>query len=546
MTQPPSASPVGAPMLRPNDARPRPVAPEPYSPKLSQTARANLSVLRDALQPGPRAREQARRLGRLLAPFRRSDSRDRWRGTSMPLSRLPSQQELLPTALASLALRDLTLVETLLQLVEELEENEEDPDQLEVLFRIDHLATRMRRNGENLLVLAGQDTRRDRHESVPLLDVARAAISEITDYSRTDITSIPDVRVSGIAADDVSHLLAELLDNATSRSPKHTQVVVSARAIADGTVVLSVEDSGIGIPVERLAELNTRLEGPPVLDVGVTRHMGLYVVGRLAHRHGVRVQLQTRPFGGTTAYVVLPAHLVQGESSSGPPAASDAARANVARADQAASHRGGSAPARSESGVSPPNGSARGATTRGQQRRPASDAPTTAAGLPRRTPGASVGYLVSTDLSESPTQPPQSDARDPVSDAAHEPMRTGGTETPEADEVPTSGGEPADEDQHPNVTETRVTEPDQGERESWGVQGPSGVRAPEQHTDESSRLGLSAAERIRDDLGGFQAGQQEARREATSYHPAVPSSADDDSHEADDKSENGGTEPPTP
>jgi hypothetical protein len=211
--------------------------------------------------------------------------------------------------LDELALRDLTLVETLLQVVEKLESHEEDAEQLKLLFRIDHLATRMRRNSENLLVLAGHDGAGRDFEPVPLLDVVRAAISEITEYSRAKIASLPDVQVAGRPADDVSHILAELLDNATSKSPESAVVVVRAERTGDGTLVLTVEDSGIGIPTDQLADINTRLGRPPVLEAAATRHMGLYVVGRLAERHGLRVQLRERPYGGIAAHVILPRDL---------------------------------------------------------------------------------------------------------------------------------------------------------------------------------------------------------------------------------------------
>ena len=187
--------------------------------------------------------------------------------------------DLLYRVLGGLAMRDLTLVESLLQVVEKLEGNEEDEGQLELLFRIDHLATRMRRNSENLLVLAGHDLQGRDLEPVPLLDVARAAISEITDYSRAQISALPDVEVLGVAADDVSHILAELLENATSKSPESATVVIRAERTGDGTMVISVEDSGIGIPPDQLADINLRLGRPPVVDPAVTRHLGLYVVG---------------------------------------------------------------------------------------------------------------------------------------------------------------------------------------------------------------------------------------------------------------------------
>ncbi len=226
--------------------------------------------------------------------------------------------DLLYQVLGGLAMRDLTLVESLLQVVEKLESNEDDAGQLELLFRIDHLATRMRRNSENLLVLAGHDHQSRDLEPIPLLDVARAAISEITDYSRAEISSLPDVRIAGVAADDLSHILAELLENATSKSPESATVVIRAERTGDGTMVISVEDSGIGIPADQLAAINARLGRAPVVEPSVTRRMGLYVVGRLAQRHGIRVQLRERPYGGITAHVITPGRLIQAGAEAPP------------------------------------------------------------------------------------------------------------------------------------------------------------------------------------------------------------------------------------
>ncbi|MEY9210642.1 hypothetical protein NI17_014370 [Thermobifida halotolerans] len=219
------------------------------------------------------------------------------------------------TALASLAMRDLTLVESLLDIVEELEDTTEDSDLLGKLFKIDNLATRMRRNGENLLILAGQDTGDPHLEPVPLLDVCRAAISEIGDYERVRLGRMPTLFVAGRVSDDLSHLLAELLDNATAKSPDYAQVVISAQAMSGERLLITVEDEGIGIPDDQLAEINRRLEGPPVLEEDVIRHMGMFVVGRIAHRHGFEVQLQARAFRGISAHVVVPTELV---STTGP------------------------------------------------------------------------------------------------------------------------------------------------------------------------------------------------------------------------------------
>ncbi|RCV51964.1 sensor histidine kinase, partial [Marinitenerispora sediminis] len=234
---------------------------------------------------------------------------------------VPGDQQLVTATLASLAMRDLTLVDSLLAIVEELEDSTEDPELLDQLFKIDNLATRMRRNGENLLVLAGQDSSDSHMEPVPLLDVARAALSEISDYDRVRLGRLPEMFLSGQAADDISHLLAELLDNATAKSPDHAQVVISAQPMGEDKLLLTVEDEGIGIPESQLQALNERLSGAPVLDEQVIRHMGLYVVSRIAHRHGLQVQLQARAFRGLSAHVVVPNELL---SSTGPAAAPEA------------------------------------------------------------------------------------------------------------------------------------------------------------------------------------------------------------------------------
>ncbi|MGH3344670.1 MAG: sensor histidine kinase [Carbonactinosporaceae bacterium] len=313
MAEPPhSASQAGFPLLLPGEPA---VPPQGQGAGGTAPGRPGTDSRRhDARRPHRRRSRLRRLLG--VDPPRMERAPTRRGGPALTAD--PLSQELLPALLSSLALRDLTLVESLLRLIEEMEEHEEDPERLQSLFRIDHLATRMRRNGENLLVLAGQDTGQQRYEPVNLLDVVRAGISEITDYERAAVASLPGVRVAGLAADDVSHLLAELLENATSKSANQHQVTVSGRLNDDGSLILAVEDNGIGIPEERLADLNERLDSSPVLDMAAARHMGLYVVGRLSHRHGLRVQLRARPFGGTVAYVGLPSRLVHGLAESEP------------------------------------------------------------------------------------------------------------------------------------------------------------------------------------------------------------------------------------
>jgi len=206
----------------------------------------------------------------------------------------------------SLSRRSQSLNERLASIIDSLEQDEGDPDRLSNLFAMDHLVTRMRRNSENLLLLAGHEGARKRREQVSLVDVARAATSEIEQYSRVALSIQPGIAITGSAVADIVHLLAEITENATMFSARHTSVQVSARQLAAGGVLIEVSDSGVGIPEDRLAEINSRLESLPVIDVTVSRHMGLFAAGRLAERHGVRIRLQARSPHGLTAMIWLP------------------------------------------------------------------------------------------------------------------------------------------------------------------------------------------------------------------------------------------------
>ncbi|MER7052288.1 nitrate- and nitrite sensing domain-containing protein [Streptomyces sp. NPDC000351] len=223
----------------------------------------------------------------------------------------------------NLALRTLGLVERQLAVIESLEEREQDPDRLATLFKLDHFATVMRRHSENLLVLAGTEHVQHSAGPVPLVDVVRAAVSEIERYERVRIAALPPhAHVAGFAADDLSHLLAELLENATSFSPPDLPVEVSGWLLENGEVMLSVQDEGIGMATERLERLNARLtdfdpDAPYDQEGEDGLGLGLYVVARLAHRHGARVRLREQKQGGVAAVVVLPNPLL----AAAPPAA---------------------------------------------------------------------------------------------------------------------------------------------------------------------------------------------------------------------------------
>ncbi|MFF4431329.1 nitrate- and nitrite sensing domain-containing protein [Streptomyces sp. NPDC001513] len=238
--------------------------------------------------------------------------------------RLAAEQALLRgnvnAIFTNLSMRNQSLIEGQLTLITDLENNEADPDQLENLFRLDHLATRMRRNGENLLILAGEEPGRRWDQPVPLVDVLRAASSEVEQYERIELSGVSEAEIHGQAVTDLVHLLAELLENATTFSSPQTKVRVNATRLPDGRVMVEIHDKGIGLTAEDFADINHKLANPPTVDAAISQRMGLFVVGRLADRHSIRVQL--RPSGeaaGTTSLVMLPDAITHGGGGEGVP-----------------------------------------------------------------------------------------------------------------------------------------------------------------------------------------------------------------------------------
>ncbi|MFL6101784.1 MAG: nitrate- and nitrite sensing domain-containing protein, partial [Actinomycetes bacterium] len=205
----------------------------------------------------------------------------------------------------NLARRSQSLIDRQLELIDDLERTEADPDALDNLFKLDHLATRMRRNAEDLIVLSGSEPARRWSQPVPLVEVTRAALAEVEDYNRVELLPIDDIGVAGQAVSDVVHLLAELIENATSFSPPGTKVQVAGQQVSNG-YVLEIEDRGLGMTDEELVEANERLANPPMVDFALSRMLGLYVVARLAQRYNVKVQLRHSWYGGITALVLLP------------------------------------------------------------------------------------------------------------------------------------------------------------------------------------------------------------------------------------------------
>lgn len=209
----------------------------------------------------------------------------------------------------NIARRSQALLHRQLALLDKMERRTTEPDELEDLFRVDHLATRMRRHAEDLVILAGAAPGRGWRNPVPMVDVVRGAISEVEEYNRVDIGQMQPVACAGRAVGDLVHLLAELIENAAAFSPPHTRVRVTGQKVPHGYAV-EVEDRGLGMTTEALAEANRRLADPPEFDPANSARLGLFVVARLAVRHNIKVQLRPSPYGGVTAVVLIPSELI--------------------------------------------------------------------------------------------------------------------------------------------------------------------------------------------------------------------------------------------
>jgi signal transduction histidine kinase len=205
----------------------------------------------------------------------------------------------------SLSRRNQALLHRQLKLLDKVERENTDPDQLEQLFALDHLATRMRRHAESLIILSGGAPGRGWSRPVPVVDLVRSAVTEVEEYTRVTVYPMPQVRIAGAAVADIIHLLAELIENATLYSPPDSPVQVRGLSAANGFAI-EVEDAGLGMGEETMAEINQQLAQPPEFTLTDTGRLGLFVVGQLARRHGIRVSLRVSPYGGTTAIVLLP------------------------------------------------------------------------------------------------------------------------------------------------------------------------------------------------------------------------------------------------
>ncbi|MFJ9037608.1 nitrate- and nitrite sensing domain-containing protein [Streptomyces sp. NPDC102406] len=256
--------------------------------------------------PGPRADDEIGQVFEALTTVHRSALR-----AAVERAELASG---ISGLFVNLARRSQTLVHRQLGLLDTMERRAEDPSELSDLFRLDHLTTRMRRHAESLIILSGAAPGRAWRRQVPLTDVVRAAVSEIEDYARVEVRHLTAADVTGAAVADLTHLMAELVENAAQFSPPHTKVRVSGEPVGNGYVI-EIEDRGLGMGKETLAEANNRIKNAQTLDLFDSDRLGLFVVSRLADRHGIKVHLRTSPYGGTNAVVLLPTSLLAQDST---------------------------------------------------------------------------------------------------------------------------------------------------------------------------------------------------------------------------------------
>ncbi|NGO06424.1 sensor histidine kinase [Streptomyces sp. HC44] len=284
--------------------------------------------------PGPPAEDEAGQVAEALSTVHRAALR-----AAVERAELASG---ISGVFVNLARRSQVLVHRQLNLLDSMERRSDDANELSDLFRLDHLTTRMRRHAESLIILSGAAPGRAWRMPVSLTNVVRAAVSEVEDYARVEVRHLPETSVIGAAVADLTHLLAEIVENAAQFSPPHTKVRITGEPVGNGYAV-EIEDRGLGMGKETVAEANRRIEQSKTLDLFDSDRLGLFVVSRLAARHGIKVHLRTSPYGGTTAVVLLPTallHTATAERSdadrveTGAPAEREYARVPVAASQQ--------------------------------------------------------------------------------------------------------------------------------------------------------------------------------------------------------------------
>ncbi|WP_433228570.1 nitrate- and nitrite sensing domain-containing protein [Micromonospora sp. CA-248260] len=342
----------------------------------------------------------------------------------------------------SLARRTQALVHRQLTLLDAMERREHDAGELEDLFRVDHLATRMRRNAENLIVLSGATPGRAWRRNVPMVDVVRGAVAEVEDYTRVDVLPLGPVALAGRAVGDVIHLLAELIENGLSFSPPNTTVEVQGHLVTAGFAI-EIEDRGLGLTGEELLAANRRIVDRSELNLADAARLGLYVVSRLTERHGVKVQLKESAYGGTTAVVLIPAELVvPGDPSPSGALPVVARRPATAEATPAAD----AGPPVSPRAVPPSDAvTPAGLPARSRKRRPAQDAlhaPTVPTGLPvtvARPSTPTVAVTGDARTADADADPPSPTVEGPVTDAGLPVRVRQANLAPELRDPPTGG-----------------------------------------------------------------------------------------------------------
>ncbi|WP_328416194.1 nitrate- and nitrite sensing domain-containing protein [Streptomyces violaceus] len=271
-------------------------------PEAMRRLRAGEEIdVRAEAPPGPLAQDEAGQVAEALGTVHRAALR-----AAVERAELASG---ISGVFVNLARRSQTLVHRQLSLLDSMERRSDDPNELSDLFRLDHLTTRMRRHAESLIILSGAAPGRAWRMPVVLTNVVRAAVSEVEDYARVEVRQLPEAAVIGTAVADLTHLLAEIIENAAQFSPPHTRVRVTGEPVGNGYAV-EIEDRGLGMGQETLAEANRRIAQSEALDLFDSDRLGLFVVSRLAARHDVKVHLKTSPYGGTTAVVLLPTALL--------------------------------------------------------------------------------------------------------------------------------------------------------------------------------------------------------------------------------------------
>ncbi|MFF3205516.1 nitrate- and nitrite sensing domain-containing protein [Streptomyces sp. NPDC002962] len=271
-------------------------------PEAMRKLRAGEEIdVRAEAPPGPPAEDETGQVAQALGTVHRAALR-----AAVERAELASG---ISGVFVNLARRSQVLVHRQLSLLDSMERRSDDPNELSDLFRLDHLTTRMRRHAESLIILSGAAPGRAWRMPVSLTNVVRAAVSEVEDYARVEVRQLPEAAVIGTAVADLTHLLAELVENAAQFSPPHTRVRVTGEPVGNGYAV-EVEDRGLGMGKETFTEANRRIAQSEALDLFDSDQLGLFVVSRLAARHGIKVHLRTSPYGGTTAVVLLPTALL--------------------------------------------------------------------------------------------------------------------------------------------------------------------------------------------------------------------------------------------